>query len=76
MFIRRRSETGFHLEWRIRFFGAGAILGVLGIYFEARWMIWLAIAVLVAGFLLRFLRAPPADPYPYEEVDTPRPPEA
>lgn len=47
-----------HLTWRVRLFGAGAILGVLGIYFDARWLIWAAIAVLVVGFFLRFIPAP------------------
>lgn len=49
-----RSGAG-HLEWRIRLFGAGAIIGMVGIFADVRWMIWIAIAVLVAGFLLRFL---------------------
>jgi hypothetical protein len=49
-----------HLEWRIRIFGGGAILALVGLYFEAGWMIWVAIGVLVAGFLLRFL--PRRDP--------------
>lgn len=47
-----------HLAWRVRLFGAGAILGVLGIYLDARWLIWVAIAVLVVGFFLRFVPGP------------------
>jgi hypothetical protein len=35
--------------------GAGAILALVGMYFEARWMVWIAIAVLTIGFLLRRL---------------------
>ena len=64
---RSRARGTDHLEWRIRLMGAGALLAVLGMYFEASWMIWLAIAVLVAGFFLRFLgdggdEGDPADP--------------
>lgn len=55
MFLRSRSgPPAGHLEWRVRLFGVGAILAILGMYFDARWMIWIAIAVLVTGFLLRF----------------------
>lgn len=56
MFLDHGSRRPVHrLEWRIRLMGVGAILAVVGMYFEARWMIWIAIAVLVLGFLLRFL---------------------
>jgi hypothetical protein len=44
-----------HLRWRVRLFGVGAILALVGMYFEVAWMIWSAIGVLVAGFVLRFL---------------------
>ena len=55
MFLRSRSgPAAGQLEWRVRLFGVGAILAILGMYFDARWMIWIAIAVLVTGFLLRF----------------------
>lgn len=52
---RSRSREVAHLEWRIRLFGVGAILAVLGMYFEMPWMINVAIGVLVLGFLLRFV---------------------
>ena len=65
MFLRRSCPApSRYLEWRIRLFGAGAILGMMGIFFEARWMIWMAIGVLVTGLLLRFLDRPGP-----EEVD-------
>jgi uncharacterized membrane protein len=44
-----------HLEWRIRLFGVGAILAVVGMAAEQPWLINLAIVVLVIGVLLRFL---------------------
>lgn len=47
-----------HLTWRVRLFGGGAILALVGIYFNARWLIWAAMAVLVVGFLLRFAPTP------------------
>lgn len=56
MFVDRRPDRPVrYLEWRVRLFGAGALLGVVGIATDTGWMIWLAIVVLVAGFLLRFL---------------------
>lgn len=55
-FLKRASDREVrHLEWRIRIFGSGAILAVLGMYFDMSWMIWLAIVVLVLGLGLRFL---------------------
>jgi hypothetical protein len=51
---RRRGSSTSHLEWRIRLFGVGAIVGMAGIFAEIRWMIWIALAVLAVGFLLRF----------------------
>lgn len=44
------------LEWRIRLFGVGAILGLVGMWGDQHWLVNLAIAVLAAGVLLRFLR--------------------
>jgi hypothetical protein len=56
MFIsRRRGQPSPHLEWRIRIFGVGAILAIAGMIADLSWMIWMALAVLLVGFLLRFL---------------------
>jgi hypothetical protein len=76
VFIDRRPERPVrHLEWRVRFMGAGALLAVLGIYYEARWLIWGAIAALVAGFLIRFLpergEMPDVGDPEYDEDDGP-----
>jgi hypothetical protein len=57
VFVNRRSRSAGHLEWRIRLFGVGAIVGLAGMYARIRWMIWIALAVLAVGFLLRFLPA-------------------
>ena len=60
MFLdHRRGRPVQRLEWRIRLMGAGAILALFGMYFEARWVVWIAIGVLIVGFLLRRL---PGDP--------------
>jgi hypothetical protein len=55
MLIRRTQPMLAHLEWRIRLFGAGAILAIVGIWFEQDWLVNLAIGVLLVGFGLRFL---------------------
>ena len=44
----------------MRLFGVGAVLGVMGIGFEQRWLVNLALVVLVGGFLFRF-KPPPRD---------------
>jgi hypothetical protein len=55
---RRRERPVRHLEWRVRLFGAGAIMAIVGIATEQNWLINVAIAVLAAGVLLRFLPGP------------------
>ena len=45
------------LVWRVRLFGAGAILAIAGMVAEMSWMVWIAIVVLVVGFALRFVPA-------------------
>ena len=47
-----------HLEWRIRTFGVGAILAVVGMATGQSWLVNVAIVVLVIGVLLRFLPEP------------------
>ena len=43
------------LEWRIRIFGAGAVLGLAGIFLEASWLVTVAVVVLVAGVALKLM---------------------
>ena len=58
MFIdSSRDRPVRHLEWRVRIFGASAILALVGMWAQWRWLINVAIAVLLLGFLLRFLPA-------------------
>ncbi len=56
---RSRDRSGRHLEWRVRLFGAGAVLAVVGMFTEQGWLIDLAIVVLLAGFALRFVIGEP-----------------
>ena len=51
---RSRRRPVSHFKWRVRLFGVGAILAVVGIYTDVSWLINLAIAVLAVGILLRF----------------------
>ena len=42
------------LEWRIRLFGIGAVLGLAGIFLKASWLVTVALVVLLAGVVVRF----------------------
>ena len=55
---RFRNRSLKHLEWRVRLFGAGALLALVGISVQLPWLIYTAIVVLVAGMGLRFLEEP------------------
>lgn len=55
MFIGRRRRAGRYLEWKVGLFSLAAVLTLIGMYLEARWMTGLAIAVLASAMLLRFL---------------------
>lgn len=46
----------------MRIFTAGAVLAVVGMYLDERWMTGAAILVLLGGFFLRFLPVPGPDP--------------
>jgi len=58
---RSRKRSLKHLEWRVHLFGVGALLALVGISLQLSWLIYTAIAVLVAGVALRFLERPPPD---------------
>ncbi|TVP77349.1 MAG: hypothetical protein EA352_03795 [Gemmatimonadales bacterium] len=51
----RRADRYPWLEWKVRLFSAGAVLAVAGIVMEIDWVVWLAVVVLAAAFLVRFL---------------------
>jgi len=53
--LDRSKRAGAFLEWKVRLFAVGAVLGLAGIFLEERWLTGTAIAVLTGGALLRFL---------------------
>lgn len=55
---RTPREDDPWLAFKVGAFTAGAALALAGIYFNERWLIWAAIAVLVLGYGARFLPEP------------------
>ncbi len=53
------------LEWRIRLFGIGAVLGLGGIFLEAAWLVTVALVVLLVGIAVSY--TPDRDPTEEEE---------
>ena len=54
-FLASRSDSDHSwLEWKIRLFSVAAVLSLVGIYFDERWVIGAAIMVLALGIVLRF----------------------
>lgn len=51
----KAHEEVRHLEWRVRLFGAGAILALVGMASGVEWLVNVAIGVLLVGFALRFV---------------------
>jgi hypothetical protein len=51
------------LEWKVRLFSVGAVVALVGIYLDDRWVTGAALVLLGAGVLLRFLPggSPPAE---------------
>jgi len=52
---RGRRGGDPYLDWKDRFFFAGAALALVGIARESKLLVGLALVVLVAGMVLRFL---------------------
>lgn len=64
---RDRRGPDPYLEWKVGTFVVGAALGIAGIALEARWLVWAALVVLGAGFVLAALgrwRGPDPDEPP------------
>lgn len=56
MFVRRPRKTSVrHLDWKVHLFMAGSALVLTGIYFRNRWVMWGALVLLAAAFMVRFL---------------------
>ena len=53
---RRRSDgEDALLFWRVRLFALAAALALAGIAFDSSWVVWVGIAVLGVGAVVRFL---------------------
>ena len=52
--LDRSRKAGPLLEWKVRLFSIGAVLGLSGIFTEERWLTGTAIAVLAVAGLTRF----------------------
>jgi hypothetical protein len=55
LFFDRSRRAGHYLEWKVRFFTVGATLAIGGMLLDKRWVVGVAIVILAAGMLLRFL---------------------
>jgi len=55
--LDRRRRAGRYLEWKVRLFSLGAVVALAGIYWREAWMTSIAIVILLAGMVLRFLPA-------------------
>ena len=52
LFFDRSKRAAGHLEWKVRLFVVGAVLGASGMYLEEGWLTGAGIVVLLAGALL------------------------
>ncbi len=57
VFLDRSRRAGHYLEWKVLLFSVAAVVALVGIYLEQRWMTGTAIVLLLAGLSLRFLPA-------------------
>lgn len=55
MFVDRRRRDDPFLEWKVRLFSVAAVLVLIGLYLDNRWLTGLAIVLLAVAMLLRFL---------------------
>ncbi len=66
---RSRKGPDPYLDWKVRFFFVGALVGVVGMARETGWLIWVAVGILIAGFFLRFLPAREEDSAGWDEAE-------
>ncbi len=52
----RRADSYPWFQWKVRLFLLGAAVAVVGIALELEWLTSISILILVAAFLMRFLR--------------------
>lgn len=59
MFVNRsRRHSARHLPYKTALLVVGGATGLVGMLLDIGWMVVLAIGIVGAGFLLRFLSAP------------------
>ena len=63
VFVNRRRGDDRFLEWKIGIFSVAAGVAMVGMYSEERWMINVALILLLSAMFLRFLpgRADPEE---------------
>lgn len=61
MFLDRDRRAGKYLEWKVRIFIVAAVVALVAMALESRWLTAVAIAILVLGLLLRFLPGEPEE---------------
>jgi len=54
-----RARSTHLLEWRVRIFVVASVLALAGMALAWRWMIWVAVGLLLVGFVMRWI--PPPD---------------
>ena len=64
---RRRRGHDPHLEIKVVLFGVAAVFGLVGMFFEERWMTGVAIGILSIAMFVRFL---PGGGAPEEDDET------
>ncbi len=55
LLLDRRRRAGRWLEWKVRIFATGAVLGLAGIFLDEAWLRIAAIVVLASGIVLRLV---------------------
>ncbi len=55
VFLDRSGRAGHYMEWKVRLFSVAAVMALVGIYLDERWMTGTAIVLLLMGLSLRFL---------------------
>jgi len=68
-FLDRSGRASRSLEWKVRIFTLGAVLALVGVYLDERWLTGIAIVVLFSGMMLHFGRPPDAGPEGESEPD-------
>lgn len=73
--LDRTRRAGRFLEWKVRLFTVGAVLALAGMFLEETWLVRVAMGVLAAGLLLRFLPAGALDGEPSDDDAPDAPPD-